>query len=735
MVRYCTVEGDIMPTIKDIAKAAGVSQGTVSNVLNEKGNVSSEKIRKVVTVAQEMGYTINEKAKWLRMRTSKNLAIVLPNISDAAYRNFFTSFSDAVVKMGYVANLYITNDEAEVEKRIIYQIKSNMTEGIVVVSSNLENKNWYKIAGFPESRVFFVLREQKFPSNYIGFDYAQISADIVDKIQEKGAKNISFFVDSNDAHHPLIVNSIQLLQKHNPKCSCTTISTNFRLRFQNAVRILSNNPKPDLIVTDCVELATVIRKIQKNFFISHPADIITLSSVLYFSEENYIVYEVDYNLIGKETAKALLDSIDNELPSKTTLVQPNGFTDWTWAYHSKSKVELTVLSLDSPTIQALRTLKKMYEHKTGNSVVFELQSFEELYQCLEDHDSFTSDIVRLDYNLLPVFASKSFVPLTEIDAKIESTLDGFFPHAIEKYSFVDDTLYAYPGTPSVQLLFYRKDLFENMESKRLYYELYKQPLEVPRTFEEYNRIARFFTRAHNRFSPVQFGSTLTIGSPNVAGSEFLMRYFSHTDTLFSPTGDLFISQDIAEQSMEELKELIDSTPQQKLHTWWTKSANDFSLGDVAMTIQFSNHVSGFVGPDSRITDRIGWAHVPGDNPLIGGSVLCINKKSNHKEEALDFLKWLSSDNVAVANTLLGGFSSRTSTFKNQDIIDIYPWLPFVLEAFPHSKTIMQPHNGDIKNVNTIIELIGTAVIGTLEGRLTTAQALDYARYAYLALND
>ncbi len=49
-----------MVTIKDIAKRAGVAQGTVSNVLNGKGNVSSEKIRRVMDAAHELGYVPND---------------------------------------------------------------------------------------------------------------------------------------------------------------------------------------------------------------------------------------------------------------------------------------------------------------------------------------------------------------------------------------------------------------------------------------------------------------------------------------------------------------------------------------------------------------------------------------------------------------------------------------------------------------------------------------------------
>ena len=45
-----------MPTIKDIAREAGVSHGTVSNVINGRGNVSVEKIRLVWQAAEKLGY-------------------------------------------------------------------------------------------------------------------------------------------------------------------------------------------------------------------------------------------------------------------------------------------------------------------------------------------------------------------------------------------------------------------------------------------------------------------------------------------------------------------------------------------------------------------------------------------------------------------------------------------------------------------------------------------------------
>ena len=70
-----------MPTIKDIAREAGVSHGTVSNVINGRGNVSVEKMRLVWEAAEKLGYKINDKARSLRQGENHAIAVLLPDLA------------------------------------------------------------------------------------------------------------------------------------------------------------------------------------------------------------------------------------------------------------------------------------------------------------------------------------------------------------------------------------------------------------------------------------------------------------------------------------------------------------------------------------------------------------------------------------------------------------------------------------------------------------------------------
>ena len=98
-------------TIKDIARLAGVSRGTVDRVLNNRGKVA-EKVRlKVLRIAQEYGYTKNILASRLSINKVINIAIVLPDYKiDKFWKLPFDGIQNQEAKMkpfGIVITYYL----------------------------------------------------------------------------------------------------------------------------------------------------------------------------------------------------------------------------------------------------------------------------------------------------------------------------------------------------------------------------------------------------------------------------------------------------------------------------------------------------------------------------------------------------------------------------------------------------------------------------------------------------
>lgn len=266
-----------------------------------------------------------------------------------------------------------------------------------------------------------------------------------------------------------------------------------------------------------------------------------------------------------------------------------------------------------------------------------------------------------------------YTPLKEIDPDIERIFDTFVPGLSRKYSHMNGTLYALPNTTSAQLLFYRRDLFENTAFRRRYTELYNCELLPPTTYQEYNRIARFFTRAFNPDSPVDFGTGLTLGSASEAAKEFLSRYFSHTDTLYDDDGHILLTSPEAVQAMQELIDLHGCIDPTHCATW-KDTIDHFASGNAAIAVLYSNFTSNIISSNSRISDRIGYAMVPGGNPMLGGSTIGICRRSEQKEEALRFLRWLCREETATTMMLMGTTSPCSKAYENLEVIDRCPWL-------------------------------------------------------------
>ena len=124
-----------MPTIKDIARIAGVSHGTVSNVLNGRGNVSVEKIEAVQRAAREVGYQLNAQAQSLRASKSQGVALILPDINAERYYQLYRGLHQAwQPSLSEPVDLYLTNDLPNLELDILQTLAAKSYQAVVTVS-------------------------------------------------------------------------------------------------------------------------------------------------------------------------------------------------------------------------------------------------------------------------------------------------------------------------------------------------------------------------------------------------------------------------------------------------------------------------------------------------------------------------------------------------------------------------------------------------------------------------
>lgn len=92
-------------TRKDVAKAAGVSTATVSNVLNNSEKVKGETARRVRQVIEEMGYSPNLVARSLSTKRTMQVGIVLEDIFNPFFAEVARDFEEAANEKNYFVNI------------------------------------------------------------------------------------------------------------------------------------------------------------------------------------------------------------------------------------------------------------------------------------------------------------------------------------------------------------------------------------------------------------------------------------------------------------------------------------------------------------------------------------------------------------------------------------------------------------------------------------------------------
>ncbi len=129
------------PTLRDVADAAGVHPATASRALNPatRGLVNADTARRVIKVAESLGYRPNPIARGLKTSKSGTVGLVIPDLTNPLFPPIVRGIEDVLEPAGYSGLIVNTDNDPSRERAQIESLRSRQVEGFIVATALLDH--------------------------------------------------------------------------------------------------------------------------------------------------------------------------------------------------------------------------------------------------------------------------------------------------------------------------------------------------------------------------------------------------------------------------------------------------------------------------------------------------------------------------------------------------------------------------------------------------------------------
>jgi len=145
-----------MATIKEVARRAGVSVGTVSNVLSGAPTVAGDLRQRVEAVIRDLNYHPNHLARSLKSQRSHTIGMIVSDISNPFFPLVIRGAEAAAREQGYVLTIFNTDDELERERQIFSVLRARRVDGILAVVAPNPERDTAHLSGAVEAGIAVV---------------------------------------------------------------------------------------------------------------------------------------------------------------------------------------------------------------------------------------------------------------------------------------------------------------------------------------------------------------------------------------------------------------------------------------------------------------------------------------------------------------------------------------------------------------------------------------------------
>lgn len=218
------------PTMRDVAKLAGVSIKTVSRVINDEPAVSETLKAKVLTAAQQLGYRPNFTASTLRRssNTTGTIALLLKNVANPFSAALLRSIEDVARQRDVVVISASVDEDDERERRLSQTFLSRNVDGLIIVPT-AGNHSYLAREVDRGTPVVFVDRQPAgIDADTVSSENVRGAREAVEHLISRGHRSIAFLGD-----YSRISTAAERLQG-----------------YREALAVAGLASDPDLVVTD-----------------------------------------------------------------------------------------------------------------------------------------------------------------------------------------------------------------------------------------------------------------------------------------------------------------------------------------------------------------------------------------------------------------------------------------------------------------------------------------------------
>ena len=692
-----------MATIKDVAREAELSIATVSCVLSGKKNVSHAARLKVTAAIEKTGYIPNESARRLRLQTSRDIGILLTSIDDIYHSEIFKGITSVIQARNYSINISFSNNQPKVEMDALNDFISRNYAGIILISCITDSQYFQKLLSRKIPIVFVERRPGNLDVNFVGINNGRTIEYLVDNLVESGyKKKIALFCGNPDiSSESECAETFKKILKNKQKISIYYTNMTKEDSFRVALSTLET-AYPDAIIATSENIAHGILEGAKVLNLPIP-------QIITFGEETWVETKYLNPVIhtsrpafklGVNAASLLLKNIQ-EHKNETILLDDNvikmginlpSFESGSIRIESPEpdKIpELNLLMFDCNLAHAMSVLTRKFiqDHNIRIHIETNIQNklpgiiMEDGLLEVPKYDIFMFDIPWLNFLAQNEYLEDLTGLITEDRALFNSIIKDNLVNSVYQKRY-----FSIPILGGAQILFYRTDVFEDPVISKDYFSITGKKLQPPKTWKEFNTVARFFTREFNPSSPVEFGTSC----PGIVAEEFCpevyIRVSGYNGGLFSDNDQPQFNSQQNVRAFENLIELQRYVSRPLFTTSIMETIEDFYMGKTAMLITFTEYAAKIMAAFNRnVSGKIGFTFVPQRTPISIGWNLGLNPYSKKKEQAYTFIKWLFRKDVNYYLTILDGQSTSIYPYENNELLKLYPWMGITIENFKFSR--------------------------------------------------